>query len=88
MCGLLKRPSLEDVDIGFAFLPQYWGQGYAYEAAKAVLAHGKKVLGLERVVAITASDNQASIKLLEKLGMTFERMIRVKEDEPQAQLFA
>ena len=88
MCGLLRRETLEDVDLGFAFLPQYWGQGYAFESTKAVLAHGRADFDLKRIVALTASDNEASIRLLEKLGMRFERMIRLADDAPEVKLFA
>lgn len=80
ICGLIKRDSLEDVDIGFAFLPKFWAKGYAYEAASAVMAYGKNVLGFKRIVAITSPDNDASGRLLEKLGMRFERMIRLSKD--------
>ncbi len=88
MCGLLRRETLEDVDLGFAFLPQFWGQGYAYESTKAVLAHGKADFDLKRIVAVTASDNQAAIRLLEKLGLRFERTIRLADDQPEVKLFA
>ncbi|MCB1677031.1 MAG: GNAT family N-acetyltransferase [Halioglobus sp.] len=88
ICGLLKRDTLPDVDIGFAFLPQFWSQGYAYESAAAVLAHGKNTLGLKRIVAITQPDNAASIKLLEKLGLRFERMVRLEGDDVELKLFA
>ena len=88
MCGLLRRETLEDVDLGFAFLPQFWGQGYAYESTKAVLAHGKADFDLKRIVAVTASDNQAAIRLLEKLGLRFERTIRLTDDQPEVKLFA
>lgn len=88
ICGLLKRDTLPDVDIGFAFLPQFWSQGYAYESAAAVMAHGKDTLGLKRIVAITQPDNAGSIKLLEKLGLRFERMIRLAEDDVELKLFA
>ena len=87
MCGLLKRDSLPDVDVGFAFLPDYWSQGYALESASAVLAYGRKVLGLERIVAITSLDNDASIRLLEKLGLKFERLIKLSEDQSEVRLF-
>ena len=73
ICGLIKRDDLEDVDIGFAFLPRFWGQGYAREAAAAVLDYGRQVLELDRIVAITSPDNAASIRLLEKLGMRLEK---------------
>lgn len=75
MCGLLKRDTLPDVDIGFAFIPAYWGQGYARESAAAVLAWGKTTLGLKRLVAIASPDNQRSIQLLEKLGFAFEKAL-------------
>jgi RimJ/RimL family protein N-acetyltransferase len=88
MCGLIKRDGLEDVDIGFAFLPQFWARGYAYESAAAVMAYGKTVLGLRRIVAITSPDNYASARLLEKLGLRFERMIHLSKDAPEVRLFA
>ncbi len=73
MCGLLKRDDLPDADIGFAFLPDYWNQGFAFEAAAAVLNDARERLKLDRVLAIVNPDNDASIKLLEKLGFRFER---------------
>jgi RimJ/RimL family protein N-acetyltransferase len=88
MCGLIKRESLKDVDIGFAFLPAYWGKGYAYEAAAAVLEHGRSAFALSRIVAITSPDNISSIKLLEKIGLRFERMVRMSDAEPEIKLFA
>ena len=88
ICGLLKRESLKDVDVGFAFLPRYWSQGYAFESATAVLAYGRQAFGLTRIVAITSPGNTASICLLEKLGLTFESMIRLSEDSPEVRLFA
>ena len=75
LCGLIKRDALEDVDIGFAFLPRFWGRGYALESAQAVLAYGREILGLDRIVAITSPDNDASIRLLEKIGLRFEQTI-------------
>jgi [ribosomal protein S5]-alanine N-acetyltransferase len=88
MCGLLKRDSLPDVDIGFAFLPGYRSQGYAFESASAVLDYGRTELGLKRIVAITNPANAGSIRVLQKLGMRFERMITVSEGEPEIQLLA
>lgn len=87
MCGLLKRASLDDVDIGFAFLPRFWSQGYAYESAAAVMAYGKAALGLGRILAITTPDNRASIKLLEKIGLRLERMKSLAQGEPEVALF-
>lgn len=81
MCGLIKRDSLDDIDIGFAMLPQYAGNGYGYEAASATMDHAKKTIGLNRVVAITVIDNIYSIGMLKKLGMQFEKMIRLDEEK-------
>jgi len=88
ICGLIKRDDLEDVDIGFAFLPRFWAKGYAYESASAVMAYGKDILGLNRIVAITSPDNHASAKLLEKLGLQFERMVRLSQNAEEVELFA
>jgi RimJ/RimL family protein N-acetyltransferase len=88
MCGLLKRETLPDVDIGFAFLPAYRSQGYAFESAAAVLDYGRREFGLKRIVAITNPDNGGSIRVLEKIGMRFERMITVTEGAPEIQLLA
>ena len=88
ICGLVKRDSLDDVDIGFALLPRYWSQGFAYEAASATMAYARDVLGLERIVAITTTDNHSSARLLEKLGMRFERMVRFPDDAEELRLFA
>ncbi|MGK2858051.1 MAG: GNAT family N-acetyltransferase [Thermoanaerobaculia bacterium] len=87
ICGLIRREALENVDIGFAFLPRHWGKGYALEAAAAVLAHGRDALGQRRIVAITTPDNDSSVRLLEKLGMNFERTIRMPGDTEDVKLF-
>ena len=87
ICGLIKRDSLKDVDLGFAFLPAYWGNGFAYEAASAVMAYAEKVLGLKRVLAITSLDNDRSIKLLEKLGLRLERITKLAPDSEEVRLF-
>jgi len=87
ICGLLKRDNLVDVDIGFAFLPRYWGMGYAVESASAVMEYGRKVVGLRRIVAVTAPHNEASRKVLRKIGLRFERMIRMDEDAEEIELF-
>jgi RimJ/RimL family protein N-acetyltransferase len=88
ICGLLKRETLDDVDVGFAFLPEYCGKGYGYESASAVLADGRASLGLRRIVAITDPDNVASIRLLEKLGLPFERMITMPDERKALRLRA
>lgn len=87
LCGLLKREALPAPDIGYALLPTYWSLGYAREAAAAVLRHAHEGLGIGRVLAITSPDNEASIRLLEGLGFTFERATRLSETEPEVKLF-
>ena len=86
MCGLIKRDALDDVDIGYAFLPKFWSKGYAVEAARAVMGTAK-ALGLKRVVAIVDPANAGSIRVLEKLGMTFEKMIRLSAEDIELKLF-
>jgi len=88
LCGLLKRDVLPDADIGFAFLPAFWGKGYAHEAAVAVLEHGRTALGLNRIVAVTNPNNESSIRLLEKLGMRLDGTARLSEAGPELKLFA
>lgn len=73
MCGLLKRQELAHPDIGFAYVPDYWGQGFAFEAATAVLKDAGERLSQSQILAIVNPDNVASIKLLERLGLRFVR---------------
>ena len=70
--GLLKREQLTNTDMGFSFLPEYESKGYGYEASVAVITLAKETFKLKTLVAITNTDNNKSIKLLEKLGFTFE----------------
>ena len=88
LCGLVKRDGLDDVDIGYAFLPQYWSKGYATESALAVKEYAKDTVGLERLVGITAPKNQGSIQVLEKIGLEFEKMVRLSEDDIELKLYA
>jgi RimJ/RimL family protein N-acetyltransferase len=88
ICGLIRRESLPDVDVGFAFLPAHWHRGYASEAAAAVVAHGRSAFGLERILAITTGDNEASSRLLERLGFRFERWIALEPGGPELRLYA
>jgi RimJ/RimL family protein N-acetyltransferase len=81
MSGLIKRPELDDVDLGYAFLPAYRGRGYAIEAARAVVAHARRDVGLARLAAITSPDNDSSIQLLLKLGYTFQRVVHIRSDD-------
>lgn len=75
ICGLIKRDTLDDVDIGFALAPEFRGKGYAKEAAGATVAYGRDKIGLKRIIAIVSPDNASSIRLLEKLGFYFEETI-------------
>ncbi len=88
MCGLLKRDSLPDVDIGFAVLARFRGRGYAREAAEATLAYAGDNCGLKRTLAITAPDNERSIGLLQKLGFTYEKTLQLSADGGESKLFA
>lgn len=87
ICGVLKRDTLPDPDIGFAFLRSYWNRGYALESAAAVMTHARQTLGLERVLAITSPDNEASEKLLGKIGLRFNRLMKLAEDADEVKLF-
>jgi RimJ/RimL family protein N-acetyltransferase len=88
ICGLVKRDTLRDVDVGFAFLTQYWSKGYASEAAAAALEHGRSTLRLGRIVAITAPDNLGSIAVLEKIGLRLERRVTLVAGGPEVNLYA
>lgn len=81
MVGLVKRDFLDHVDLGFAFVPEHTGQGYAFEAANAMMHHAFHNLGLEKLAAITSPDNERSIRLLKKLGFSLEITITVDSDE-------
>jgi RimJ/RimL family protein N-acetyltransferase len=88
MCGLLKRDILPDVDVGYAYLPGFWGRGLAYEAARAVLRHGQRKFGLSRVIGVVSEGNQASIRVLEKLGMRYQRMYAMYPGQPEVRLYS
>ena len=88
LCGLIKRPTLDDVDIGYAYLPRYWSKGYAVEAALAVKQYAQDVIGLKRLVAIVDPLNLGSIRVLEKIGFTFEKMVKLSADDIELKLFA
>ncbi|MCF6237252.1 MAG: GNAT family N-acetyltransferase [Candidatus Marinimicrobia bacterium] len=88
ICGLVQRTGLVDADIGYALLPEYEGLGYALEAARATLEYGYQVHQLERIVAITSENNQRSTSLLKKLGMNYEKMIKLPDDEESLMLFS
>ena len=87
MCGLIRRDGLEDIDIGYALLPRFWSRGYAVEAAQATVVYAKDVIGLQRIVAIVDPANEGSIRVLEKLGMRYEKMVRLSADDIDLKLF-
>ena len=88
MCGLIRREVLEDVDLGYALLPEYAGCGYALEAATACVALARERLGLSRLVAVVSAGNARSIRLLRKLEFRYERMVRLAEDDEEIELYA
>jgi [ribosomal protein S5]-alanine N-acetyltransferase len=88
ICGLVRREGLDDVDVGFAFLPGHWGKGYAVESAAAVVEYAREVVGLRRLVAITAPGNQPSIRVLERIGLRYERMVRLTPHGDELKLFS
>ncbi|MBK8148322.1 MAG: GNAT family N-acetyltransferase [Acidobacteria bacterium] len=87
ICGFVRRVGLEHPDIGFAFLPQYEGRGYAFESASAVLEYGRETLGIERPMAITTFDNENSVKLLGKLGFVFRESVVLPGSDEELNLF-
>lgn len=88
VCGLLYREPLGVSDVGCAFLPEFWRRGYALETATAVMEYGRSVLGVDTIVGLTAGHNRASIALLGKLGMTFERTVKMTDDDPGTLLYS
>lgn len=88
MCGLIKRDTLEDPDLGYAFLPEHWSKGYALEAAAAMMVKADDTFGMKRVVAITSVENDRSIRLLERLSFRYERNITLGDDPEAVKLFA
>jgi len=87
MCGLIKRSNLDHPDIGFAFLSEFTGQGYAHEIARAVLTYAREVLHISQVLAITLPNNQTSINLLQKIGLTLEKSFSFPNDDTELLLF-
>jgi RimJ/RimL family protein N-acetyltransferase len=88
ICGILRRDALPDPDLGFAFIPAYWKQGYAFEAASAVLAHARGPLALRRLLAVTNPANEPSIRLLGRLGFRLEGTTRLADGGADLKLFA
>lgn len=77
LAGLVRRDGLDMPDVGYAFAPSAWGQGYAQEAAGAVLAHAQGPMGIPKLAAITTPENFASMAVLRKIGFTFQGMIQL-----------
>lgn len=88
LCGFVKRDGLPEADIGFALLPQFEGKGYAFESASAAMLYGRDVLKLPRVLAITSQHNANSQKILEKIGLKFERLITLPGNAEELKLFS
>ena len=88
ICGLIRRDTLPDVDLGFAFLEKFQSRGYGFESASAVMAYGRSAVGLSRLLAITAPENTASIRLRGKLGFRFEQTRPLTPDAPAVNLYA
>ena len=88
ICGPLRRDTLPDADLGFALLPAYRAQGFAREAAEAVIVHARDDLGLPRLLAVVTPDNTASIALLVRLGFRFERRACVTPGERDLDVYA
>lgn len=86
-CGLIKRETLDDVDIGFAMLPEYESKGFGYESSMAIMELAKHKFNLKRISAITLPINKKSIKLIEKLGLAFEKKVKPFEDDQELLLF-
>ncbi|GLQ05487.1 GNAT family N-acetyltransferase [Sneathiella chinensis] len=85
--GLIRRKDLPHPDIGFAYDPAYWRQGFAFEGASALLSHARDRLGFETVIAVTSDQNTASQALLEKLGMRFQGRVRLGPKGEETRLY-
>jgi RimJ/RimL family protein N-acetyltransferase len=79
MCGLIKRDYLDYVDVGFALLPENEGLGYGFEMARSTMTYSRKILRIAKVIAITDKNNEASIKLLGKIGLQFEKIVEARQ---------
>ena len=87
MCGLVKRSYLPNPDLGFAFLPEYMGQGYALEICRACLQFAENKFGFPRISAITVEQNTRSIQLLEKLEFEFEKTLTPPDSNEELLLY-
>ena len=87
ICGLLKRDQFKDADLGYAFLPEFWSRGFAFESAAAVLEYGRETLGMSKVIALVNPANTPSIKLLEKLGFSFAETVKMEPGGGMADVY-
>lgn len=87
-CGLVRRDTLPSADLGFALFPEFWGQGFAFEAASAVMTHARDVLQLPPLLAIVSPHNTRSSRLLEKLGFAYQGLIRLSPNDEELRLYA
>jgi RimJ/RimL family protein N-acetyltransferase len=87
MCGILNRDTLDNPDIGFAFLPDFGGQGYALEIVQATLVYAKNTLELPTLSAITLPDNLKSIRLLKKVGLTYHKTFCLANSDEELLLY-
>lgn len=87
ICGLIKRDFLDDIDIGYALLPEYEGEGYAFEATQALFEYAESQLGLSKILAFTTPDNERSIHLLEKLGFSFVKTFLYPDTDEELNLY-
>ena len=87
LCGITKRDTLPDVDIGFAFMPNLLSKGFGYEAASATLDYALNTLKISRIIAIVSPDNEKSIGLIKKIGLVFEKMIKSGDENKELMLF-
>lgn len=88
MCGLVNRPTLDDIDIGFGFLPEFVGKGYAFEAATAIMDLAINDLKIKKIVAITTIDNLKSQRLLEKIGLSIVKQMKIEGDDAELYLYS
>ena len=82
--GLAYLPEFDEIDLGYRFLPAYWGMGIATEAALAILAYGFNELNLEKIIAIAMKENIGSIRVMEKIGMQFDKLAPYEEGSEDA----
>ncbi|HSS51797.1 MAG TPA: GNAT family N-acetyltransferase, partial [Thermoanaerobaculia bacterium] len=87
ICGLLKRDQFKDADLGYAFLPEFWSRGFAFESASAVLEYGRETLGLSKVIALVNPANAPSINLLKKLGFSFSETVKMESGGAVADVY-